>query len=42
MCFHIKYREDECVSDFLTIFILIIDYIDLILNHHVENVKFFI
>ena len=42
MCFCIKYREDECVNDFLTIFILIVNYVRLILNDYIENVKFFI
>ena len=40
--FYIKYRENKCVDDFSTIFISIIDYINLILNDYVENIKFFI
>ena len=41
-CFCIEYRENKCVNDFSTIFISIIDYIDLILNDYVENIKLFI
>ena len=42
MCFYIEYRENKCVNDFSTIFISIIDYINLTLNDHVENIKPFI
>ena len=42
MCFYIEYRENKCVDDFSTIFISIINDIDLILNDHVKNIKFFI
>ena len=41
-CFCIEYRENKCVNDFLMIFASIIDYIDLILNNHIENIKSFI
>ena len=40
--FYIKYRENKCINDFSTIFVLIIDYIDLIRDDHVENIKSFI
>ena len=42
MLFCIKYREDKCVDDFSTIFVSIINYVDLIFNNHVENIKSFI
>ena len=41
-CFYIEYRENKNVNDFSTIFILIINYVYLILSNHVENIKFFI
>ena len=37
--FYIIYRENKCVNDFSTIFISIIDYIDLTFTNHVENIK---
>ena len=42
MYFYIECRENKSVSGFLTIFVLIIDYVNLILSNYVENVKFFI
>ena len=41
-CFCIECRENKCVSGFSTIFVSIIDYVYLILNNHVEDIKFFI
>ena len=42
MCFYIEYCENESVDDISTIFVLIIDYVNLTLSNHVENIKFFI
>ena len=42
MCFYIEYRENKYINDFLSIFISMFNYIDLILSDHVENIKFFI
>ena len=42
MCFYIEYYKNKSVNDFLTIFISIIDYINLILSNHAENIEFFI
>ena len=42
MCFYIEYRENKNVDDFSTIFVSIINYVNLILNNHIENIKFFI
>ena len=42
MCLCIEYRENKCVNDFSTIFVLIVDYVYLTLNNHVKNIKSFI
>ena len=40
--FYIEYRENKNVSGFSTISVSIINYINLTLKNHVENIKFFI